>query len=78
MALRQGARPRLMKDMYLAQVKTPADSTGADNLLRVVRVVPGDQALRPISMSACPLVVTGTLFAVYLDRDMGQGRKARE
>lgn len=51
---------RLVKDMYLAQVKTPAESTGPDDLLRVVRVVPGDQAFRPISESVCPLVVKGT------------------
>lgn len=50
------ANGRLMKDMYLAQVKRPGQSTGPDDLLSVVKVVPGDQAFRPISETTCPLV----------------------
>jgi branched-chain amino acid transport system substrate-binding protein len=49
------ANGRLMKDMYLAQVKKPAESKGPDDLLSVIKVIPGEQAFRPIAESVCVL-----------------------
>lgn len=47
---------RMVHDMYLVQAKKPSESTGPWDLLKLVRVVPGDQAFRPLSQSECPLV----------------------
>jgi branched-chain amino acid transport system substrate-binding protein len=47
---------RMVHDMYLAQVKTPAESTGAWDYYKILGTVPGDEAFRPLSESACPLV----------------------
>lgn len=47
---------RVMRDMYLLQAKTPAESKGEWDLLKVVAAVPADQAFRPLSESLCPLV----------------------
>src|SRR5882757_9324689 len=47
---------RLVRDMYLFQVKSPAESKGKDDIYKLVATVPGDQAYRPLSESACPLV----------------------
>ncbi|MDN5842704.1 MAG: ABC transporter substrate-binding protein [Alcaligenaceae bacterium] len=47
---------RMVYDMYLAQAKTPAESTGPWDLLKINAVIPSDQAWRPLSESVCPLV----------------------
>lgn len=47
---------RMVHDMYLVQAKTPAESSGPWDLVKIVRVVPGAEAFRPLSESACPLV----------------------
>lgn len=47
---------RLIRDLYLMQVKTPAESTGPWDLARVIATIPGDQVFRPLSESQCPLV----------------------
>ena len=47
---------RMVHDMYLAQVKTPAESTGEWDLYKIVRTIPGDEAYRPLSQSQCRLV----------------------
>ena len=47
---------RMVHDMYLAQVKTPAESTGAWDYYKILGTVSGDEAFRPLSESACPLV----------------------
>jgi len=47
---------RMVYDMYLAQVKTPQESTSHWDLLKIVSTIPGDAAYRPLSESACPLV----------------------
>ncbi len=47
---------RVIRDMYLFQVKTPAESTAPWDFYKVVKVVPGDEAFRPLSASECPLV----------------------
>jgi branched-chain amino acid transport system substrate-binding protein len=47
---------RVIRDMYLMEVKTPAESKGEWDLLKVVATIPGDQAFRPLSQSDCPLI----------------------
>ncbi|MBE0508353.1 MAG: ABC transporter substrate-binding protein [Marinospirillum sp.] len=47
---------RMVHDMYLAQVKTPAESKNEWDLYKIVRTIPGDEAFRPLSQSACPMV----------------------
>jgi branched-chain amino acid transport system substrate-binding protein len=47
---------RMAHDMYLAQVKTPAESRGEWDMVKVKRTIPGDQAFQPLSASTCPLV----------------------
>jgi branched-chain amino acid transport system substrate-binding protein len=47
---------RVIRDMYLLQVKTPAESKGPWDYMKVVGTIPGEQAFRPLSESECPLV----------------------
>ncbi|HYG42481.1 MAG TPA: ABC transporter substrate-binding protein [Bordetella sp.] len=47
---------RMVYDMYLAQAKTPAESKGDWDLLKILDTIPGDEAYRPLSKSECPLV----------------------
>ena len=47
---------RVIRELYLMQVKTPAESHGEWDLAKVVATIPGDQAFRPLSESDCPLV----------------------
>lgn len=47
---------RMVHDMFLMQVKTPAESQGPFDLLKQLRVLPGDQAFQPLAESTCPLV----------------------
>lgn len=47
---------RMVHDMYLAQVKTPAESKGEWDLYRIVSTIPGEQAYRPLAESQCKLV----------------------
>lgn len=47
---------RMVYDMYLAQVKTPAESKGEWDLYKIVRTIPGAIAFRPLSESQCKLV----------------------
>jgi branched-chain amino acid transport system substrate-binding protein len=46
---------RMVHDMYLAQVKNPSDSKGPWDFYKILATIPGDQAFRPLSESACPL-----------------------
>ena len=46
----------MVHDTHLFQVKTPAESTGEWDLLRLVATIPGDKAFQPLSRSKCPLV----------------------
>jgi branched-chain amino acid transport system substrate-binding protein len=45
---------RMVHDMYLVQVKTPAESTSEWDMYKVLATVPGDQAYRPIDQGGCP------------------------
>ena len=47
---------RMVHDMYLVQVKSPAESKDAWDLVKIVKTIPGDEAFRPLSESECPLV----------------------
>ena len=47
---------RVVRDMYLFQVKTPAESTNEWDFYKQVAVIPGDQAFRPLNAGGCPLV----------------------
>ncbi|MGX7706628.1 ABC transporter substrate-binding protein [Methylobacterium sp. Gmos1] len=49
---------RVIRDMYLFQAKTPAESTGEWDLYKLVRRIPGDEAFRPLAEGGCPLVRT--------------------
>lgn len=47
---------RMVHDLYVLEVKKPAESKGPWDYLKLVRTVPGDQAFRPLAESECPLV----------------------
>jgi branched-chain amino acid transport system substrate-binding protein len=47
---------RVIRDMYLMQVKTPDESKGEWDLAKIVGTIPGDQAFRPLSEGGCPMV----------------------
>jgi branched-chain amino acid transport system substrate-binding protein len=47
---------RMVHDMYLVQVKTPAQSKSEWDLYNVLATVPGDEAYRPLAEGGCPLV----------------------
>ena len=47
---------RMVHDMYLFQVKTPAQSRGSWDYYNLIATIPGDQAFQPLSLSTCPLV----------------------
>ena len=47
---------RVIHDMYLYQVKTPAESKGPWDYLKLVSTVPAEQAFKPLDQSVCELV----------------------
>ena len=47
---------RFIHDMYVYQVKSPSESKGPWDYYKLVQVIPGEQAFRPLSQSQCPLV----------------------
>ncbi|MEG3078576.1 ABC transporter substrate-binding protein [Halomonas sp. 5021] len=47
---------RMIHDMYLAQVKTPEESTGEWDLYEILSTIPAEEAYRPLSESQCELV----------------------
>ena len=47
---------RMVHDMYLAEAKTPAESKGEWDLMKILRTIPGDQAYKPLEQSTCKLV----------------------
>jgi branched-chain amino acid transport system substrate-binding protein len=46
---------RMVHDMYLARVKTPAESKGPWDYYRIIRTIPGDQAYQSFEASGCKL-----------------------
>jgi len=47
---------RKMHDMYLFEVKKPAESKGPWDYYKQISVLPAEQAFRPLAESECPLV----------------------
>lgn len=47
---------RMVHDMYLVQVKSPAEVKGPWDYYQVLRTVKGEDAFRPLAESDCPLV----------------------
>ena len=47
---------RMVHDMYLFEVKTPAESKGRWDDYKLLETVPADQAFQPLAESRCPLV----------------------
>jgi branched-chain amino acid transport system substrate-binding protein len=47
---------RVVHDMYLYEVKTPAQSKGGWDYSKLVATIPAEEAFQPLSDSTCPLV----------------------
>jgi branched-chain amino acid transport system substrate-binding protein len=47
---------RMVHDMYLWEVKSPAESKGPWDYLKLVKTIPAEQAFMPLSQSTCYLV----------------------
>jgi branched-chain amino acid transport system substrate-binding protein len=47
---------RMVHDVYFVQIKSPGESNGPWDLVKIIKTIPGDQAFRPLSDSECPLV----------------------
>ena len=47
---------RMVYDMYLAQVKSPEESKYPWDYYKIIQVIPGDEAFRPLDQGACTLV----------------------
>ena len=50
---------RMVHDMYVYEVKRPEESRRPWDYYKLRAVIPGDEAYRPLSQSACPLVRQG-------------------
>jgi len=50
---------RNVHDMYLFEVKTPAESKGPWDYYKLVRSIPGAEAFRPMDQGECPMVKKG-------------------
>jgi branched-chain amino acid transport system substrate-binding protein len=47
---------RLVRNMYLFEVKSPSESKNKDDIYKLIATVPGDQAYRPLKDGKCPFV----------------------
>jgi branched-chain amino acid transport system substrate-binding protein len=47
---------RKVHDVYLFEVKSPAESKGPWDYYKLIRTIPGDEAFRPMDQGECPLV----------------------
>jgi len=47
---------RMVHDMYLMQLKSPAESKGPWDFYQLLATIPGEQAFRPLDAGDCPLV----------------------
>ena len=47
---------RTLHDMYLFEVKKPAESKGPWDYYKLLATIPADQAFRPLNEGGCPLV----------------------
>ena len=46
---------RKMHNMYLFEVKSPAESKGPYDYYKLIRTIPGEEAFRPMEKGDCPL-----------------------
>ena len=47
---------RKMHDMYLFEVKTPAESKGPWDYYKLLATIPAEQAFRPLDQGGCPMI----------------------
>lgn len=47
---------RVLHDMLLVEVKTPAESTAPYDYYKIIEVMPGETAFRPLAEGGCPLI----------------------
>jgi branched-chain amino acid transport system substrate-binding protein len=47
---------QMVHDLFLAEVKSPTESNGDWDQIKILSVIPPDQAFRPLTESECPLV----------------------
>jgi branched-chain amino acid transport system substrate-binding protein len=47
---------RVERDMYLFQVKSPAESKNKDDIYKLLATVPGTEAFRPVNEGKCPFI----------------------
>jgi branched-chain amino acid transport system substrate-binding protein len=47
---------QMVHDMFLAEVKKPAESTGPWDMVRIKGTIPANDAYKPLAASECPLV----------------------
>jgi branched-chain amino acid transport system substrate-binding protein len=45
---------RMVHDVYLVQAKSPAESKGSWDVIKLIATIPGDKAFRPIEDGGCP------------------------
>jgi branched-chain amino acid transport system substrate-binding protein len=50
---------RVVRDMYLFEVKKPSESKGPWDYYKLVQTIPAAQAFRPLDEGGCPLVKKG-------------------
>ncbi len=50
---------RVVRDMYLFEVKAPKDSKAPWDYYKQIQTIPGEQAFRPMDQGGCPLVKKG-------------------
>jgi branched-chain amino acid transport system substrate-binding protein len=50
---------RVVRDMYLFEVKKPSESKAPWDYYKLIQTVPGDEAYRPLDKGDCPLVKNG-------------------
>jgi branched-chain amino acid transport system substrate-binding protein len=48
---------RVLRNLYLLQVKKPEESKSRWDIYNLLATVPGDEAFRPLDQGNCPLVV---------------------
>lgn len=49
---------RMVHDVYLVQIKKPAESSGPHDLVKLISTIPGEKAFRPLTEGGCPLVAS--------------------
>ena len=52
---------RVMRDLYLFQVKTPAESKYKYDYYKLLDTIPADKAFRPLAETGCPLLGTAAM-----------------